>query len=114
MFFKYFAACDHVCTCILPHHLLKRYFSLQVVMEQNLEVANFPLVQISFHIFANIWYNHGNPRVNNVSHYNVSGYGGFGTGGAGLPGGKGGPGSNPGYPVGTGACGFFLGKYTII
>ncbi|KAM8853333.1 elastin [Synchiropus picturatus] len=30
------------------------------------------------------------------------GFGGFGHGGAGLPGGKGGPGSKPGYPVGTG------------
>lgn len=34
----------------------------------------------------------------------VSGYGGFGTGGAGLPGGIGGSGSKPGYPVGTGGC----------
>lgn len=34
----------------------------------------------------------------------VSGYGGFGTGGAGLPGGIGGSGSRPGYPVGTGGC----------
>lgn len=32
----------------------------------------------------------------------LSGYGGFGGGGAGLPGGKVGPGSKPGYPVGTG------------
>lgn len=31
----------------------------------------------------------------------ASGYGGFGTG-AGLPGGKGGAGSKPGYPTGTG------------
>ncbi|XP_037533716.1 elastin-like, partial [Nematolebias whitei] len=30
------------------------------------------------------------------------GYGGFGTGGSGLPGGLGGSGSRPGYPVGTG------------
>lgn len=39
-----------------------------------------------------------------MSHYNVSGYGGFGNGGAGLPGGHSGPGSRPGYPVGTGVC----------
>lgn len=43
---------------------------------------------------------------NDVSCYNVSGYGGFGTGGTGLPGGPGGPGSKPGYPVGTGVCAF--------
>lgn len=39
-----------------------------------------------------------------MSHYNISGYGGFGAGGAGLPGGKAGPGSIPGYPIGTGMC----------
>lgn len=37
----------------------------------------------------------------------MSGYGGFGTGGVGLPGGQVGPGSRPGYPVGTGVC-FYL------
>lgn len=76
-------------------------------MEQNLEVANYLLVQILFYIFANIWCNcgiSGNPGVNDVSQCNVSGYGGFGAGGVGLPGGQGGLVPRPGYPVGTGVC----------
>lgn len=42
--------------------------------------------------------------INNVLHHNDLGYGGLGTGGAGLPGGLGGAGAKPGYPLGTGAC----------
>lgn len=34
----------------------------------------------------------------------VLGYGGLGTGAAGLPGGLGGAGAKPGYPLGTGVC----------
>ena len=54
-------------------------------------------------ILANTWCDCGNSGVNDVSHHNVSGYGGFG-GGAGLPRGQGGPGSESGYPIGTGVC----------
>lgn len=46
----------------------KRCFCLQVPMEQNLEVANFPLVKIPF-LFLKICY-YWNLRANNdVSHY---------------------------------------------
>lgn len=72
-------------------------------MEQNLEVANYLMVQIF--LFCSVADKiSGNPGFNDVSHYNLTGYGGFGNGGAGLPGGQAGAGSKPGYPVGTGVC----------
>lgn len=45
------------------------FFFLQVPMERNLEVANFPMVQICFYIFEKICYYYGNPRANHASHY---------------------------------------------
>lgn len=83
-------------------------------MEQKLVVvANYLLVQnLGFHCFCTCSVG-VNDRVNNdLSHY-VSGYGGFGNYGAGLPGGQGGPGSKPGYPIGTGLFAVFFSINTL-
>lgn len=101
MLFWCFVAYDPVHTL----SLIISFFPFQGAMEQNLEVANLPLVQtLSFFTFYKDLATVAIHRLM-MCHFMMyaSGYGVFGNGGAGLPV-KGVPGSRPGYPVGTGVC----------